>query len=86
MDRPVTIGNVHNMSLESLSDEHPHLVAQFSCETEVQNYIQFCTECCSAFWLHDMYNVTVKGIKLAFQISSMLTSGIMLNNVLVHTH
>ena len=36
MDRPLTIKHVHNMSLESLSDEnkHPHLVAQFSCEHE----------------------------------------------------
>ena len=38
MDPPVVIGNVHNMTLERLSDksdEHPHLVAQFSCETNV---------------------------------------------------
>ena len=42
MDRPFTIGNVHNMSLESSSDdsnEYPHLVAQFSCETEVHECI-----------------------------------------------
>ena len=42
MDRPLTVGNVHNMSLESSSDdsnEYPHLVAQFSCETEVHECI-----------------------------------------------
>ena len=90
MDRPVIIGNVHNISLESLSDEsdeYPHLVAQFSCETEVHNCIHFYTissphgfkVCCAAIWLHDMYNVTVKRMSIAVQTSSV--SGIILTNV-----
>ena len=44
MDRPLTIGNVHNMSLESWideSDEYPHLVAQFPCEMEGHECIPF---------------------------------------------
>ena len=91
MDRPVTIGNVHNMSLESLNsdknDEYPHLVAQFSCDAEVHECISFYSYmgsdfsvCCAAFWLHDMYNVTVKGISITVQTSNEPSSGIILNN------
>ena len=90
MDRPVVIGNVHNMSLESLSDEsdeYPHLVAQFSRETEVHNCIHLSTYwhphgfklCCAAIWLHDMYNVTVKRIHITVQTPRV--SGIILMNV-----
>ena len=66
MERPVIIGNVHNMSLESLSDEsdeYPHLVAQFSCETDVHNCMHLFTYgnynglCCAAVWLNDMHNI-----------------------------
>ena len=96
MDRPVTIGNVHNMSLEGLrdqSDVYPHLVAQFSCETEVHDcillhdlshwtrYVLYFKVCCSAVWLFDMYNVTVKGIGITVQMSNKPISGVILNNV-----
>ena len=72
MDRPLTIRHVHNMSLESLSDEsdkYPHLVAQLSCETEECEciYMDWSLDfqvCCAAVWLHDVYNVIVKGISI----------------------
>ena len=94
MDRPLTIGNVHNMSLESLSDEsneYPHLVAQLSCETEEHECIyitihqDFGTQnfqvCCAAVWLHDVYNVTVKGISITVQTSDKHISVVILKNV-----
>ena len=91
MDRPVIIGKVHNMSLESLSDEsdeYPHLVAQFSCKTEVHNCIHLSPYmyphgfklCCAAIWLHDMHNVTVKRISITVQTPNNI-SGILLMNV-----
>ena len=90
MDRPVIIGNVHNMSLESLSgesDEYPHLVAQFSCETEGHNCIHLSMYwyphvfkvCCAAIWGHDIHKVSVKRMSIAVQTPSV--SGIILTNV-----
>ena len=82
MDRPLTIGNVHNISLESLqneSDEYPHLVAKFSCEAKEhtcvhlywhQQYERDFIVCCAAVWLHDLYNVTVMGISITLQMSN----------------
>ena len=91
MDRPLTIGNVHNMSLESLSDEsdeYPHLVAQFSCETEGHeciymdwSFLPDAQVCCAAIWLHDVYNVTVKGISITVQTSDKHISVVILKNV-----
>ena len=91
MDRPLTIGNVHNMSLESLSDENdegPHLVAHLSCETEGHEcvytswYDHDFQECsCTAIWLHDVYNVTVKGISITVQTSNKPISAVILKNV-----
>ena len=96
MDRPLTIGNVHNMSLESLSDEnkYPHLVAQFSCETEEHECIHVyeyqyhwfdsrysLKVCCAAVWLHDVYNVTVKGISITVQTPDKHISVVILKNV-----
>ena len=99
MDRPLTIGNVHNMSLESLreeSDKYPHLVAQFSCETEGHECIYMnwydtgwsdfpditkFQVCCAAIWLHDLYNVTVKGISITVQTSDKHISVVILKNV-----
>ena len=89
MDRPLTIGHVHNMSLESLNDEndeYPHLVAQFSCETEGHECVHLRFKlsvvdikvCCAAVWLQDMYNVTVKGIHITAQ---MPISPVVLKNV-----
>ena len=90
MDRPVIVGNVHNMSLESLSDEsdeYPHLLAEFSCETEGHNCIHLYTHwfphgfkvCCAAIWLHDIHNMTVKRISITVQTPRV--SGTILMNV-----
>ena len=88
MDRPVTIGNVHNMSLENFSEECPHLVTQFSCETEVCDCIPPWRAllfdfgwCCAAVWLHDMYNVTVKGIIVTSNVSGIILRDV--SNVLI---
>ena len=93
MDRPVTIGHVHNMSWESFSDESnesPHLVALFSCETEVCECVHFhlfqishhnFQVCCAAVWLHDVYNVTVKGISITVQKTNDQISVFILKNV-----
>ena len=85
MNRPVTIGNVHNMSLENFSSERPHLVAQFSCKTEAQDCMPVgawkyeLSVCCAAIWLHDMYCVTVRGVILTLQTSNV--SGVIFKNV-----
>ena len=76
MDRPLTIGNVYNMSWESLSDksdEYPHLVAQFPCETEGHECLHWhqywaFKVCCAAVWFHDLHNVTVKGITMILPV------------------
>ena len=94
MEKPLTIGNVRNMSLESLSDEsdeYPHLVAQLSCETEKHEcininvdwnfYLQYFQVCCAAVWLHDVHNVTVKGISITVQTSDKPISVVILKNV-----
>ena len=98
LDRPLTIGNVHNLSLESLheeSDKYPHLVAELSCETEgcecihlyehayynVSRYRISLKVCCAAIWLHDVYNVTVKGISITVQTSDKPISVVVLKNV-----
>ena len=96
MDRPLIVNHVHNMSLESQSDEsdeYPHLVAEFSCEMEGRectylywseyfygffDYSGF-NVCCAAVGLHDVYNVTVKGISITVQASHM--SVVILKNV-----
>ena len=91
MDGPLIIGNVHNMSLENLNDRYAHLVAQFPCETEVHDCIHVSETstcglevhdfevCCAAIWLHDVYNITVKGIHVAV---SKNVSGVVLKNIL----
>ena len=85
MDRPVTIGNVHNMSLESFSSERPHLVAQFFCETEPHDCIPVSAwksdfnVCCAAIWLHDVHNVTLRGIIITVLTPNI--SGVVFRNV-----
>ena len=83
MDQPLTIGNVHNMSLENYSDERPHLVTQFSCETEKDDHTHaeggISDECCAAVSLHDAYNVTFRGINVTVQ--SPEVSALILKNV-----
>ena len=69
MDRPLIIGNVHNLSLEGYSDEQPQLVAQFPCHIEVNtcfyitNKIQLKT-CCSTIGLHNVSLFTVKNLTI----------------------
>ena len=84
MDMPVTIGNVHNVLLENIYDGHPHLVAQFSCETgrhinclSTDRRIPYV--CCAAISLHDMSNVTLKGLSVTIQSSK--SSAVILRNV-----
>ena len=83
MDRPISIGNVHNVSLEKFSDkndEHSHLVAQFKCELCddcVVDIEDFCV-CCAAVLFHDMSNATFRGINLVIQTSDV--SGVVVRN------
>ena len=72
MDRPLIIGNVHNLSLEGYSDEQPQLVAQFPCQTEVNTCFYITnpvygipiTTCCSTIWLHNVSLFTVKTLTI----------------------
>ena len=81
MDQPLTIGNVHNMSLENYSDERPHLVTQFSCEKDDHTHAEggISDECCAAVSVHDAYNVTFRGISVTVQSSEV--SALILKNV-----
>ena len=92
MDRPVTIGNVHNVSLEGLRDksgEYPHLVTKFFCYKvpkcipldSLSNWITNPYVCCAAVWLHNLFNVTVKGISITVQALNEPISGVNLKNV-----
>ena len=91
MDRPLTIGNVHNISLESLSDkrdEYPHLVAQFPCETEGHECLYLYLDwyyltlkvCCAALCFHDLHNATVKGISMTLPVEIETISLVVLKN------
>ena len=74
MDRPLIIGNVHNLSLEGYSDEQPQLVAQFPCQTEVNTCFELdiynivspihIETCCSTIWLHNVSLFTVKKLTI----------------------
>ena len=72
MDRPLIIGNVHNLSLEGYSDEQPQLVAQFPCHIEVNTcfYItnqfekRYPKTCCSTIGLHNVSLFTVKNLTI----------------------
>ena len=84
MDIPLTIGNVHNVLLENVYDGHPHLVAQFSCETGrhincLSTDWRIPRVCCAAISLHDMSNVTLKGLSVTIQSSK--SSAVILKNV-----
>ena len=83
MDQPLAIRNVQNMSLENCCDERPHLVIQFSCETEKDDHTHakggISDECCAAVSLHDVYNVTFRGISVTVQSSEV--SALILKNV-----
>ena len=92
MDRPVTIGNVHNVSLEGWKDEsgeYPRLVTQFFCYKvpkcipldSLSNWITNPKVCCAAVWLHNLFNVTVKGISITVQALNEPISGVNLKNV-----
>ena len=65
----------------SFSSERPHLVAQFSCETEAHDCIAVSgifSVCCAAVWLHDTHTVTIKGIVVTVQTPNV--SGIIFRN------
>ena len=72
MDRPLIIGNVHNLSLEGYSDEQPQLVAQFPCHIEVNTcfYItnqfekRYPKTCCYTIGLHNVSLFTVKNLTI----------------------
>ena len=81
MDRPLHIGNVHNMSMESLTDnnEDPHLVTQFTCDAAATNCVRMLYTytysqvdvCCAAVYVHNVYNATFKGIDITVQNPNM---------------
>ena len=87
MDRPLIIGNVHNLSLEGYSDEQPQLVAQFPCQTEVNTclyitnpvYAIHIKTCCSTIWLHNVSLFTVK--KLTITPKTPNVTGLVLSKV-----
>ena len=86
MNRPLIIRNVHNLSLESYSDEQPQLVAQFTCVGKINDVLYTYNDDgypvgvhCSAVWLHDMNNITLRGIHITVQNPAV--SGVVLKNV-----
>ena len=92
MDRPLTIGNVYNVSLEGWKDEsgeYPHLVTKFFCYEvpkciplySLSNWVTNLKVCCAALWLHNLFNVTVKGISITVQALNEPISGVNLKNV-----
>ena len=94
MDRPLDIGNVHNMSLEPYSSngEVPLLVAQFSCDCESEagyDWLHVGEDelywvYCAVIQLYDSQNITLKGISITHQTPCM--SGVVfryVSNVIV---
>ena len=85
MERPLNIGSVHNMSLESFdnNNEYPHLVAHFSyMQSPVLNSILVAENFevgYAAIHLHDGHNVSLEGISLTVQTPNI--SGLILVNV-----
>ena len=80
MNRPLIIGNVHNLSLESYSDEQPQLVAQFPCKTTVLECFhnayyfggfEFKDICCAIIWFHDVSLIVAKTLNITMQSSNM---------------
>ena len=75
VDRPLTMGNVHNMSWENggeVDDERPLLVTRFSCETEEHICTYTSDICCAAVLLHDINNVTIKGLAVTSRASGII--------------
>ena len=75
MNRSLIIGNIHNLSLESYSDEQPHLVEQFPCKTIEGNKCPYSyypvvaikkkySFCCATIWVHNSSMLTVKRLTL----------------------
>ena len=84
MDRPLIIGNVQNLSLESYSSKQTRLVAHFAYDSEALfAYDSEVTSCvytmlgldgenvtaCPALGLYNMYLVTFTGINVTVQCS-----------------
>ena len=84
MDRPLIIGNVHNLSLESYSNkQQPQLVAKFICKNEVHvdtclhinlnhsNQSESLKSCCATILLYNVSLFTVKKLTISQQISNV---------------
>ena len=85
LSRPVTIGNVENITMESLdpSEQSPHVVALFSCENETHHCIPVYNGenevCCAAFWIYNAHNIHMKRITVSSMTPNV--SGVVLQQV-----
>ena len=86
MDRPLIIGNVHNLSLESYSSKQTRLVALFAYDSEVTSCVYTMlgldgenVTACPALGLYNRYHVTFTGINVTVQ--SPKVSGLVIKNV-----
>ena len=89
MNKPLHVGNVHSMSLESFygsDNEQPHLVAEFSCESRAGMCMSVWVTadmthvvCCAAMQFYDSQNITLKGIMISLQAPGM--SGVTVQKV-----
>ena len=79
MNRPLEIRNIENISLEASDDYsymYPQLVAQFTCQYEVDcnAYIQIIsssityTVCCSVIWMMNVTHAGIDGISITTKI------------------
>ena len=76
MDTPLDIRDVYNMSLQNNNNDYPHVVTQFSCNRRaVPNGLlvyHYESEMeCAAVQLHNVHNITIKGISLTVQAPNM---------------
>ena len=87
MERPLFVGNVHNLSLEGYSDEQSQLMFQFPCQIEVNTCLYITNPlykihpkiCCSTIWLHNVSLFTVK--KLTITLKTPNATGLVLRKV-----
>ena len=85
MNRPIEIRNIENISLETSDDYsymYPQLVAQFTCQYEVDcnAYIQIIsgmynaityTVCCSVIWMMNVTHAGIEGISVTTKIPTV---------------
>ena len=97
--RPLIIGNIHNLSLESYSNKHqPQLVVKFTCKNEVHvdtclhinlndyNHFEHLNACCATILLYNVSMFTVnKQLTISQQTSNVtgVFSERVVNNILV---